>query len=81
MALAVFLGLYAAAYDLDIEWIIIKGISEYADSSNPPADSWRRFASVMAASLTAHMLKDPIVFQAWRHYGGEAWNHFQDLTL
>ena len=25
MALAVFLGLYAAAHDLDIEWIIIKG--------------------------------------------------------
>ena len=39
MALAVFLGLYAAAHDLDIEWIIIKGISEYADSSSPPADS------------------------------------------
>ena len=72
MTLVIFLGLYAAAHDLDIEWIIIKGISEYADSSSPPADSWRRFASVMAASLTAHMLKDPIVFQAWRHYGGEA---------
>ena len=79
MALAVFLGLYAAAHDLDIEWIIIKGISEYANSSSLPAGSWRQFA--MAASLTAHMLKDPIVFQEWRHYGGEARNHFQDLAL
>ena len=81
MALAVFLGLYAAAHDLAIEWIIIKGISEYANSSSLPAGSWRQFASVMAASLTAHMLKDPIVFQEWRHYGGEARNHFQDLAL
>ena len=72
MALAVFLGLYTAAYNLDIEWIIIKAISEYAHSSSPPADSWRQFASVMAASLTAHMLKDPTVFQEWRQYGGEA---------
>ena len=70
--LALFLGLYAAAHALDIEWIIIKGISEYADGSGASQDSWRRFASVMAASLTVNMLSEPIVFQTWPHYGGEA---------
>jgi len=47
--LAIFLGLYAAVHDLEIEWITIKGISEYADGSSASPDSWRRFASVMAA--------------------------------
>ena len=51
---------------------MIKGISEYADDSNVSSDSWRRFASVMAASLTVNMLSEPIVFQTWRHYGGKA---------
>ena len=51
---------------------MIKGISEYADGSSVPSDAWRRFASVMAASLTVNMLSEPIVFQTWPHYGGEA---------
>ena len=51
---------------------MIKGISEYADGSGASQDSWRRFASVMAASLTVNMLSEPIVFQTWPHYGGEA---------
>ena len=70
--LAIFLGLYAASHALDIEWIMIKGISEYADGSNVSSDAWRRFASVMAASLTGNMLSEPSVFQTWPHYGGEA---------
>ena len=51
---------------------MIKGISEYADGSNVSSDAWRRFASVMAASLTVNMLSEPIVFQTWPHYGGDA---------
>ena len=70
------LGLYAAAHDLEIEWIIIKAISEYADGNNSETDSWRQFASVMAASLTADILSDPIVFQSWPHYGGEVTDHW-----
>ena len=60
--------MFAAAHDLDIEWVVIKGISGYADGRKVK-DSWRTFASVMAASLTAHVLSDTIAFQAWPHYG------------
>lgn len=63
-----YLGVYAAAHDLDIEWIVIKGISDYADGSEPKTNSWRSFASLMAASLTAHILSDTIVFQDLSHY-------------
>ena len=70
--LSIFLGLYAASHALDIEWIMIKGISEYADGSSVSSVAWRRFASVMAASLTVNMLSEPIVFETWPHYGGEA---------
>lgn len=47
--LALFLGLYAAVHDLDIEWITIKGISEYADGSSALEDAWAQFVSAMAA--------------------------------
>ena len=63
-----FSGVFAAAHDLDIEWVVIKGISGYADGRKVK-DSWRAFASFMAASLTAHILSDTIVFQAWPHFG------------
>ena len=66
--LASFLGLFAAAHDLEIEWIVIKGVSDYADENKSESDSWRRFASVMAASLTAEILSDHSVFQNWPHY-------------
>ena len=70
-----FIGLYAAAHDMDIEWIVIKGISDYADGTKSETDSWKQFASLMAASLTAHILSDTIVFQDWHHYGSasECW--------
>ena len=60
--------MYAAAHNLDIEWVVIKGISGYADGRKVK-DSWRTFASFMAASLTAHILSDTIAFQALPHYG------------
>lgn len=61
-------GLYAAAHKRDVEWIIIKGVSEYADDNRSDKTSWREFASLMAASLTAHILSDAAVFQDWPHY-------------
>jgi len=62
-------GLYAAAHDLDVEWVVIKGVSDLADGKKSETDSWRPFASTMAASLTAHILSDAIVFEDWPHYG------------
>ena len=65
------LGLYTAAHDLEIEWIIIKGVSHYPDEDESVKDSWRLFASVMAAYLTANILSDSMVFRSWPHYGGK----------
>ena len=61
---------------MDVPWIIIKGISDYADCRKSGTDRWRSFASLMAASLTAHVLSDPVVFQDWHHYNetGEYYN-------
>ena len=60
--------MFAAAHDLDIEWIVIKGISDYAGGSKSKASSWRPFASLMAASVTAHILSDAIIFQDLPHF-------------
>ncbi|XP_067018137.1 death domain-containing ATP nucleosidase-like [Acropora muricata] len=62
-------GLYTAAHDLGIEWVVIKGVSDYADSNKSASDLWRPFSSLMAASLVAHILGDVDVFEEWPHYG------------
>jgi len=59
------LGLSQAA-KLKFNWMIIQGIAHYSDGIK--SDSWKRFASLMAASLTAHFLSDTDVFQDWSHY-------------
>ena len=64
-----FAGLFSAAHDLKVEWIVIKGVANLADGREP--EPWRQFASVMAASLTAHILSNPIAFENWPHYKGE----------
>lgn len=63
-----FSGLYQAAHDLKIEWGVIKGVSDFANGRKSNTDSWRPFASVMAASLTAHILDDPVIFQDWKNF-------------
>ena len=63
-------GLFAAAHDMKIEWVIVKGISHFSDDSNTPDESWKSFASIMAASLVSNMLNDPVVFKEWPHYEG-----------
>jgi len=63
-------GLFAAAHDVNIEWVIVKGISHFSDDSNTPNESWKSFASIMAASLVSNMLNDPVVFKEWPHYEG-----------
>ncbi|XP_015749997.1 PREDICTED: uncharacterized protein LOC107329850 [Acropora digitifera] len=64
-------GVYAAAYDANIEWVIVKGVASYFDQSQSATSEWMSFASAMAASVVAKMLKDPAVFQEWRHYNQE----------
>ncbi|XP_067019671.1 uncharacterized protein [Acropora muricata] len=61
-------GIYAAAYDANIEWLIVKGVASYFHQSQSATDKWKSFASAMAASVVAKMLNDPTVFQEWPHY-------------
>ncbi|XP_044171055.1 LOW QUALITY PROTEIN: 5'-methylthioadenosine/S-adenosylhomocysteine nucleosidase-like, partial [Acropora millepora] len=61
-------GLYAAAQDLGVEWVVIKGVSDFAGDNKSASDHWRRFSSLMAASLVAHILSNANVFQKWPHY-------------
>ena len=63
-------GLFAAAHDMNIEWLIVTGISHFSDDSNTSDESWKSFASVMAASVVSNMLNDPVVFKEWPHYEG-----------
>ena len=65
------IGVFAAAFDCQMEWIIIKGIADYADGSQLPSESWSSYASVMAASLVAHILNEPFVFHSWPHCQGQ----------
>ena len=60
-------GLYGAAFDQDIEWLVVKGIADFADQST----SWQSFASAMAASVVFHFLSDANIFSDWPHYKGE----------
>ena len=65
-------GVFTAAFDSGIEWLIVKGIADYAVSCSAQqnAKSWRRCACVMAASLVMHILRNPTVFRSWPHYKG-----------
>ena len=57
-----FAGVFIAAFDSGIEWLIVKGIADYAHSSCAQQNTkrWRRCASVMAASLVMHILIIPL---------------------
>ncbi|XP_044170345.1 LOW QUALITY PROTEIN: uncharacterized protein LOC114949279 [Acropora millepora] len=61
-------GVYAAAYDANIEWLIVKGVASYFHQSQSATSEWMSFASAMAASVVAKMLNDPTVFQEWPRY-------------
>ena len=60
--------MFSAAHDLKMEWVIIKGISDYADGTATLTQHWKPFASVMAASVVNNMLRVPVVFDDWPHY-------------
>ena len=62
------LGVFVAAHDMKIEWVIVKGVSHFINDPDPPDELWKSFASTMAASLVFNMLNDPLVFKDWTHY-------------
>ncbi|XP_067018481.1 NLR family CARD domain-containing protein 4-like [Acropora muricata] len=62
------LSVYAAAYDANIEWVIVKGVASYFNQSQSASSEWMSFASTIAASVVAKMLNDPTVFREWPHY-------------
>ena len=60
--------MFTAAHDLKMEWVVIKGVSDYADGTASSTKHWRPFASVMAASVVNNILREPVVFEQWPHY-------------
>ena len=56
---------------MNLEWVVIKGVSDFADGKKSATDAWRPFASVMAASLTAHILSNPTTFEGLAHYSSK----------
>ena len=65
-----FAGLFTAAFDVQIEWLVVKGISNYADDNESMTEKWSSFASAMAASVVTNILSDHNVFKQWPHYQG-----------
>ena len=59
-----------AAHDLKMEWVLVKGISHFADTKKALDESWKSHACVMAASLVFNILDDTVVFKQWPHYKG-----------
>ena len=53
-------GLHAAAADKDIEWIVVKGIADWADGSKKEA--WQPFAVKAAVVLVERVLSEPLNF-------------------
>ena len=74
-------GVFAAAHDLKTEWVVVKGIKNYAGSSQLAKDEWRVFASVMAASVVANILSNPVVFKEWPNYEIQGNNAFALLHV
>ncbi|KAL9965349.1 hypothetical protein ACROYT_G029138 [Oculina patagonica] len=65
-------GVFAAAHDLKTEWVVVKGIKDYADGSQSSNDQRGTFACVMAASVVANILSDPVIFEEWPHYSPDS---------
>ena len=47
---------------------MIKGVSNYAGGGMFEPNPWEKFASLMAASSTAHILNNPVTFKDWPHH-------------
>ncbi|XP_068670270.1 nucleotide-binding oligomerization domain-containing protein 2-like isoform X2 [Montipora foliosa] len=60
-------GVFAAAYDEKVEWVIVKSVASFVNQTQPSSSEWMSFASTMAASVVAKMISDPAVFKDWPH--------------
>ena len=63
-----FSGVYAAAYGFRTEWVVVKGIKDFADETQSSSEKWNEIACVMAASVVANIFNDPVIFQDWPHF-------------
>ena len=68
-------GVFSAAHELKMEWIVVKGISGYADGTEEK-ENWQTFASVTAASLVVSILNQSRIFEDWPHYKGKQINFY-----
>ncbi|XP_068700150.1 uncharacterized protein [Montipora foliosa] len=60
-------GVFAAAYDEKIEWVVVKGVASFVNQTQLSRSGWMSFASTMATSVVAKMLNNPVVFEEWPH--------------
>lgn len=58
----------------------MKGIKDHINGDQSSHDNWGVFASVMAASVVANILHDPVIFKDWCH-SGEGKREFNLLLL
>ena len=68
-------GVFSAARDLKMEWVVIRGISGYADGTEVN-ENWQTFASVTAASFVVSILNQCSDFEDWQHYKGKQINFY-----
>ena len=59
--------MYAAAHDFKTEWVVVKGIKDFAGETQSSSKKWKKIACVMAASVVANILNDPVIFEDWPH--------------
>ena len=55
------------AHGFQTEWVVVKGIKDFADETQYSSKKWKQIACVMAASVVANILNDPSIFQDWPH--------------
>ena len=67
-------GVFVAAHDMKIEWVIVKGVSHFINDPDQPDELWKSFACTMAASLVSNMFNDPVVFKDWPHFDGKCFS-------
>ncbi|XP_068748892.1 nucleotide-binding oligomerization domain-containing protein 2-like isoform X2 [Montipora capricornis] len=67
-------GVFAAAYEEKVEWVIVKGVASFVNQTQPSSSEWMSLASTMAASVVAKMISDPAVFKDWPHCNQDASN-------
>ena len=63
-----FPGFWTAAHDFNIEWLIVRGIKGFENSSHSSSVNWEKIACVMAASVVANLLSQATIFQDWPHF-------------